>query len=493
MSGEPVIIGEIVERAGLITSPDEVIPVGPDPRVVSLIHREHDGVIPLYKIAQEGGEFQELGSARTDNLRDLFSRDFITKEIDQDAYFGLHGCWKPRQYESRYQLPGLENPPLRRQKGIQYLTCFHVDLDAYRTGMDRHDAYAAVMKLVDAGTLPPPSLFTISRGVWAIWLLHEVADRGLPLRAYPPALFDRWGACQMQLHQRCEAIGSDPATKHAATITRIPGSVNSKNQRRVGFMIPASVSGRLYSYSLPEMEEALSLVRPAGDIQKALATPRLNSVPERKKGWVARWSETLKAVERLRDYRGGWKVGHRHKAIFVVCLILRHQKASDREAERILGIHLYGMAQPNGDELSLAQAMATFKGRGAKPRMDRPGGISNQAISDLLGVTTEEAAYLSGPRKNLSPWPPAGSRAADHARGSRADIRGKRREAVRAVCERLKSEGLTFTAQDVADRLEAEGWDANKVTALRDMRALGYESAKKWKRKDGGDQGRLFG
>jgi hypothetical protein len=189
--------------------------------------------------------------------------------------------------------------------------------------------------------------------------------------------------------------------------------------------------------------------------------------------------------------RGGWKVGHRHKAIFIVSLILRHQKASDQEAKRVLGMHLHGMAQPPGDEISLEDCMKTFWSKSSAPNPERAGGISNQSISDSLAVTTDEASILSGPREGLTPWPPASGQEVKEAMGSLKENLHRRRECVLRVCEKMRAEGISPTAPEVVNHLAAEGWETNKVTVLRDMKVLGFQSRKGWSRSPD-SQSRLF-
>jgi hypothetical protein len=57
---------------------------------------------------------------------------------------------------------------------------------------------------------------------------------------------------------------------------------------------------------------------------------------------------------KLRDMRGGWRVGHRNAALFYVSMTLHALRADEKEVRRVLAQHLEGMAQPAGDRLTAA-------------------------------------------------------------------------------------------------------------------------------------------
>ena len=456
-------------------------PRKPSAVVPDFLHRGTDGWVPLAR--KVGEEWQELGSVPAGQLRGLFSDQVMAEAMQADSYFGLHAMYRPGRYRHRTTLPGLQ-PSARNVDSVRWLTCCGVDLDAYKQGMDTHGIVAAVMRLVDEGTLPPPSVFTLSRGVWALWRLHDKQNPGEPIRSYPASVMSRWCKVQSALHNVCATLGSDTATRHAATVTRIPGSVNSKNGRRVGYMLPADIHGQPFSYTLDELESFLRPHLPAPVVVDAVPRQKSqNKALSRRalKGWHGRWHNLRKLLGQLRDMRGGWKVGTRSAALFYVAMSLRALDADEREVRRVMAQHMENMEQPAGDRLKPADARRIYTGM-KKPRS---GGANHQTVADALDVSPDEAALLSADRRKL--FPPARRHRVLVLPATptlaRGEAQERRQEAVRGIVERLKGQGIEPTGPDVQAHLLAEGFTAARATVLSDMQAVGCPSVRAHKGK----------
>ena len=126
-------------------------PVAPDAFVPNALHRSHDGWMTVER--KVGADWQTLGSVPARHVGGLFSLEAVAEACQVDSYFSLHGMFAPGQWRQKHTVPGLA-PVRRNVNSVRWLTCCHVDLDAYRSGMDSHGAIAAIMRLVDAGTLP---------------------------------------------------------------------------------------------------------------------------------------------------------------------------------------------------------------------------------------------------------------------------------------------------------------------------------------------------
>jgi hypothetical protein len=476
-------------------------PRGPNALVMDMLHRGmSDSYVPFSR--KVDGEWQALGSMPAHQLRGLFRDEAIAEALQTDGYFGLHGMYRAGTVRGRHQLPQLQ-PALIHKDGelrsicrvdsVRYLTCCHVDLDAYNHGMDVHGAYAAVMRLVDAGTVPPPSVFLLSRGVWAMWHLHDKQKPKEPLRSYPESVMRRWSKLQNALHVACSAIGSDAMPLNAATFTRIPGSVNSKNGRRVGYMIPADTHGKAFSYTLEDLE---GFLRPHVVVE-AVPTAKLEFKPKNVKlsrralkGWHGRWHRLNSVLCQLRDMRGGWKVGTRNAAVHYVALTLRALRAEPAKVQQTFSQHVERMTQPAGDKLTLKHCLRVFRGT-KKPHA---GGPCHQTIADALAVTPEEAALLSADRKK--PFPPAtcygGAAAVTVPTLAKRDAAARRLAAVREVCERLTAAGTVPTGTDVRAHLAATGLHPALATVLADMRKVGCPSRQTHRQKPTEATRRLF-
>lgn len=459
-------------------------PLRPSTAVPHFLHRQNDGWVPLARKA--GEQWQELGSVPATHLDGLFADELLADLMQTDSFFGLHSMYRPASHRNRHTLPGLL-PSLRNVENVRYLTCCHVDLDGYKHGLDTHGMIAAVMRLVDAGAVPPPSLFTLSRGAWAVWRLHDQLKVGEPLRAYPESVMSRWCCVQGMLTRICSDIGSDPAAKHAATVTRIPGSVNSKDGRPVGYMLPTDSTGRPYSYTLGELETFLRpRLPPAMDLPQSKPAAKNPALSSRGlKGWHGRWRRLLVALSRLRDMRGGWKVGHRHSALFYVTLALRGLRATKEDVHRVMEAHLAWMEQPSGDRLRMPDAMRIFNG----VRRIRRHGPSLQAAADALDVLPDEAPFLTEGRQKV--FPPASRhvklRLPPVPRLQHRTHTARRQAAVKAICEKLLTDGIAPNGATVLAFMLAQGISAAPTTVLNDMRAVGYPSCCAHRRKQPAD------
>ena len=377
------------------------VPSAPELRVVDLVHRGHDGYIPFSRKTQSGA-WQELGCVPAHVLRGLFGAEWLTSELETDAYFGMHGMFRTGFYRHRTTLQGLE-PTLRRHKNVQWLTTAHVDLDLYNIGMGPEDGVAAVLRMSREGVIPPPSMFSMSRGCWAWWLLRDDHGSG-PVRAWPDAV-DRWADIQGQLHKRLSMLGSDAAALHPATVTRIPGSVSSKAHRRVAWMACFDDLGKPFVYTMPELSDALGLKaaptfviehkpKPAADRPKDPARIELG-----RRGHPARWDRFLAVLDQLRRMRGGWRVGTRTKAIHLVAHGCRARGWDRPRCMLELRRHLDGMEQPTGDQLTDGDLRRILKSTG-RPRA---GGARWQTVADHLDISPDESAVVSTKTSRIPP------------------------------------------------------------------------------------------
>lgn len=107
------------------------------------------------------------------------------------------------------------------------------DIDFYRlpelTG--KHPQLVAEwgLEILDHHRMPHPSVIIASGfGLYFVWL-HE---------AIPPSKLADWNACQDKLHSILAEIGSDAGARDAARVLRIPGTINTKNNRTVEVISP---------------------------------------------------------------------------------------------------------------------------------------------------------------------------------------------------------------------------------------------------------------
>ena len=455
------------------------VPVSPDLGVVDLVHRRHDGYVSFTRRDRDGAAWSELGCMQASKMPTLFGDEAFDTAVDVDSFFSLHGMFASGRFKRRTTLDSLL-PSLRQAKHVRWLTCCHVDLDSYNVGVDPEDGVAAILRAAREGIIPSPSLFSLSRGLWVLWLIRDDDNPG-PVNAWPEAR-RLWMAAQGELHNRTAKLGSDRAALHPATVTRIPGSYSSKARKRVSYMPCLDAAGNVIAYTLPELFNALGVtppnvvdVVPTINVTKASSTPKDPSRVERGKvGYTGRWNRFLMVLDQLRTMRGGWKVGHRSKAVFFIALAVKAKGMTGRPARVAMERALEGMQQPPGDQLTLDAALKVLKAS----RKPKKGGSNWQTVADDLDISPEEAAIIS---TRSSPIPPA--RRFDQLPAAATippqEITGRRRDAVKGIVERL---GFVPPTSQLRELLLAEGHaPAAPATLLNDLVSIGHPSPRKKK------------
>jgi hypothetical protein len=451
-------------------------PTGPDLSLVDLVHRGHDGYIPLTRKGR-GQQWQELGCVPANVLRGLFGADWLLDELETDSYFSLHGMFRPGYYRHRSTLNGLQ-PSLRKARHVRWLTTCHVDLDIHNVGMAPEDGVHAVLKAAREGIVPPPSMFSMSRGCWAWWLLRADDGRG-PVRAWPTTV-DRWSTIQGTLHQRLAKLGSDRSALHAATCSRIPGSTSSKTRRRVAWMPCFDDDNKLSIYTLDELADALGVpARPVVVIEHRPHDDRPKDpsrIERGRRGYHSRWQRFVYVLDQLRRIRGGWRVGTRAKALALVAQSCRARGLDTATAMAEMERHLDGMEQPNDDPIRRSDLRRILKSA-TKPVA---GGVRWQTVADLLDIDPEESAVLSMPRSTVPP-----ARRFDQLPAPPvvppAERQRRRQETLRRLLAPMADWAIPPT-RVLNEMLVADGHEsATARTLLKDLVAIGRPSPRRHK------------
>jgi len=483
----------------LPTSPARVKADRPHVDPIEWLHRGNDGWIPFASI-DGAGKFHHLYSAQANSLPTLF--DSLADDLEVNSYFGIHSMLHPGPKKNPHH-PTLPRA-LRKAEKVKYLTCCFSDLDFYKHGIELHEAVATVIYLQSRGLIPPASMFSDSgRGLWVYWLLHDREDAAQPPRAWPSSKVI-WVKAQRELYRRLVELGSDKQALDMARVTRVPGSLNPKVNKRVAYWVQLDSTGNPFMYSLADLAgfldlapdpptplelEELGLVKK----QKALAPgekPRpavaawdgtekttwgdrkggVLTVPARK-GWAGRWVHALHDFDALRGMRGAFSRGCRNFSAYLYAgFLYKHRLPEVEVAHRVN--ELGKECQPPLSAAQVGNALRQGK------RLSK---IHNAEIADKLGITPEEAAFLTK-------WPPAGT--------PRPELRPKKRNEARAVrhalIERLLADsgGTPPRLRELQAILQNEGIDATLDTLQRDLAALGVKNPRR--RRKATDQSSLF-
>lgn len=449
-----------------LTVPSSVtVPDRPDSTIPAMIHRHSDGWVSFGRKGAAGWE--PLGNWKAADINGLFRDQTFQEAVDQDAYFSLntfHGSdriKKPNPHKLEQLAPALRNVP-----ALRHLTSCWVDLDGYNANLDKHDLYASVMRRAERGEIPVPSLFTVSRGVWAVWLLRDRVNPDEPVRDFPHhQVYSWWLRLQRTLHERLADIGSDKGSQDGARMTRIPGTINRKGGQRVGYMVPLGPDQRPFTYTLDELD---AFLKPAGSVKQLQfrsSVPAEGNVRRNKqRGFRSRFEWLIKRLEWLRMARHGWSVGHRDLAMLYLAIALKGAGWSLERVEATFRDHLDDMAQPVNDRITMRNCLNKYEKASFKE-----GGVSNQTVADALCVTPAEASELS--RKD-HPFPAASQFPADEPE-TRADRQEARRQFIERTWQMAKQHGQTLTGSDMLERVRGHGMSGSLRTILKDMRQLG--------------------
>lgn len=219
--------------------------------------------------------------------------------------------------------------PNRRLVNLLRVGLLFSDLDTYNTGWafaKSPDTQARmIMDYCANEGLPVPSLIVYSgRGLQAKWLL----DGALPKQALP-----RWNACQQNLIQRLENVGSDTCAKDASRVLRLVNTVNTKSGEKCRVICIHERNQEPIRYNFEWLCETLLPIA-RWDLEKR-RTQRLYEHTQRHTKGLRRFCGEQLAWDRLEDLRkllfirGGAFEGERMRYLFWMLNFLLLSRAAD--------------------------------------------------------------------------------------------------------------------------------------------------------------------
>ncbi len=202
-----------------MTTPQFHSPGKPDCRMVELVHRGHDGFVSFNVKKHDDGRrdpFQSLVSLPANSLPGLFGQ--VISDLETDGFFAIHGMYRGHYGKNRKGYVADDGTPLpnsyRESAGVRWLTANFVDLDCKKLGLEPGTVIGEVIRLQDAGVIPPASLITRSgNGVWLFWILSD--DHGKPIRGHDSTIV-KWSRVQAAILGRFARFGSDTNAADAA-------------------------------------------------------------------------------------------------------------------------------------------------------------------------------------------------------------------------------------------------------------------------------------
>ena len=291
---------------------------GPSVEEIGLIHR-HGDFVSFHRDAE--GIWEDLYAIQTLDIKEWFPQ--LMEHLMRDSYFTISGFGPGKRRES--YVPGLRLPN-RKKDNVKWLNSLYVDIDNYRLKVSMKRAIGRVFTIAADLQLPEPSIISDSgRGFWVHWLLGD------PKQSEPatPENIGLWALCARRLYDIFADIGADPAaTKDVTRVTRVPGSINTKVNKRVLYNI--SFTSRnpdlIITHSLDHMADALGIESQARAYMQPVEPIRRRRQgtpdPAKRSGWAALQQYRLSDFQTLQDMRNGFRDGHRHLGLFVGAAIM---------------------------------------------------------------------------------------------------------------------------------------------------------------------------
>lgn len=429
-------------------------PQTPDVLAILEIHRHRDGVVTFHRKGKQPGQFENLFGVRAKDLPKMFSG--FSEALDCDSYFSINAFWHPDQ-KSEF----LSATEARQPGKVRFLCAAYTDLDIRNVELDFGTAFATALKYQDEGVIPPASLIVRSgRGMWLLWLLNDAKNPGQPPRAFPEKL-RLYLQVNRAIGELLCSLGADPAARDAVRLMRVPGSVHplAMERPRVKYWIQASEQGKPYSYTLDDLARRLRIASPdLAPVERKALLEAERPGGNRARGFAQLNARRLREFLLLRAMRGGFAEGCRNHALVVYAWLLRcSREAPDailREAQR-----LAAECKPALSAVETRQAVKTAR----KRRFVR---LRDQTISDWLGVTPEECAYLER-------LPPASRFGQKQDAAPEKSRRVERRATLRQILLDVPS---VPSCREMVRLLRERQIEVSHTQVLRDYKALGIKA-----------------
>jgi hypothetical protein len=446
-----------------------------DMELIDAIHRRHDGHITFHtKEDRAGHKGFDIAACRAADIPEVFPQ-YLRPWLNTDAYFSNNGMVMHR---SELRQPSSRVPilprPRRDNDHIRYLTSVWVDLDVYNAGVTVGYALGVIHDWAQAGKIPPPSWFVDSgMGAWVGWLICDTKNRELPQAAWPEQI-STWQRLMRHFQHEFRELGADAKSMDLARIMRVPGTINTKNARRVSHWIPKDAQNRPFVYTMDELCVWLDVVptRHSPGV-KRVTDPRYYE--RGKRGYEAQWSNRYKALVSLASARGKIKEGCRQEYLHHLALTgfkLRNYGLTEW-ADTVRKVAQYQCDPPypaDETESTIEGAVKFGKKRSGITFLMNPYKLGN-----LLMVTEEEAEVCG--------IPPAGAEPKRDRVHTRADRINVRRVLIRQFVENQSRHDyprvptLGVLAQHIEKELQEKPPSLNTIRA--DLEKLGIVNPRK--------------
>lgn len=272
----------------------------------------------------------------------------------------------------------------RKIEDIKRLCALYSDIDCYKVGMSKESVLWHLEQDIFNREIPIPSLIIDSgRGIYLIWLIRPVPMKAIPL----------WRYTQDYFYSVLQDFGADSASRDAARILRLAGSLNSSTGSMVKIL---EVNN--YIYTINEIQEDyLPKPKPLpkkGKKKKTKVSPIINIYNLHFQRF-----QDLKTLVQLRD-------GYMPKMREISCFLYRYWQCcfisdTDQALEETLEFNKllkYPLKEKEVIQATQSAEKAYEDWLTGKPKsFYKRGGYNykNNSLIELLKITTEEEKHMS--------------------------------------------------------------------------------------------------
>jgi len=491
-----------------MTTPSFIKPEKPDWKAIDLIHRGNDGDITFHSL--DGGRWKDLCTIPANALPGLFPQ--LVDEVGRDSYFSVASFStqkKPRpNRRGLIDQDGKRLPLPRRLKSwVRNILAAYVDIDCVKAGIKVGTMVGNVINAQDEGKILPPSIIMRSGyGIWLFWLLAQPNGKLYGGFSDKMVAYER---IQQALVTKFKASGGDPKAKDVARVTRIPGSLNCKQedkpklvdywpQMKVGTNAPPT-------YTMLELSTWLKISLEVKERKRRFHSQSKTGNPKFKvrasKGQKGRWQSAYEQFVRLWELRGTWRKGTRNAAVHILATILKAQN-SELNAPKVLAElgELFNDLTPGYTTEEFQKTLQSVR-KSSRVKVNADGstslaGMSNQYLADALEVTIGESRLLKefveevhkrDPRRRWKGWPPAQSEGAPAdepvKRMTGKEVKTLRRKFLQNLAEHHVEMGSALpTMGDLAEAVADVGKlpKPSEATIMRDLAHLEIQNPRAW-------------
>lgn len=280
--------------------------------------------------------------------------------------------------------------PVRKNGTVRHLNALYVDIDTYNAGVGHSDILDAIDFLAKTERLPVPTFVIDSgRGMYLIYKIHDVPGGSLPARRM-------YQHIQSYIVDSYNDMGADYKAKDIARVLRLPGSINTKNNKMVQIVQynPAAI------YHMSDFREYVDPFDDYSPKAQKSQTTQAKSQPKSQTKYIYniytlyknRISDIAKICE-MRDYD---MVGQRDTVLYIYYYYQLHVHHGDKFAALKVTKNLNNLFAEPLPEKELESYMVSANRAYAENKKDNKKGYNfkTQTLINLLEITPAEQSQL---------------------------------------------------------------------------------------------------